>query len=82
MADYTENPNVQSFERYNSDGTKKKEKGAGKKGKKFGVIFALLVVAVLFLLANSMVVTRQNQFKLIGAFYRIRGYGAKGAFDL
>ncbi len=71
MADYTENPNVQSFERYNSDGTKKKEKGNGKKGKKFRVIFALSAVAVLFLLVNSMVVTRQNQFKLIRQFGRV-----------
>ena len=32
MADYTENSNVQNFERYNSDGTKKKEKKSGKGG--------------------------------------------------
>jgi len=71
MADYKENPNVQSFERYNSDGTKKKEKGNKKGGKKFGIIVGVLAVFALFLLANSMVVTRQNQFKLIRQFGRV-----------
>lgn len=81
MADYTQNPytqnqygqnqNTQSFERYNSDGTKKKEKKGGKKGKSFGLGFGLLALAALFVLANSMVVTRQNQYKLIRQFGRV-----------
>lgn len=71
---YTQNQNVQNFERYNSDGTKKKEKKekkGGKKGKAFGVSFGLLILIALFVLANSMVVTKQNQFKLIRQFGRV-----------
>lgn len=68
---YTQNQNVQNFERYNSDGTKKKEKKGGKKGKAFGVSFGLLVLVALFVLGNSMVVTKQNQFKLIRQFGRV-----------
>lgn len=68
---YTQNQNVQNFERYNSDGTKKKDKKGGKKGKAFGVSFGFLVLAVLFVLANSMVITKQNQFKLIRQFGRV-----------
>lgn len=68
---YTQNQNVQNFERYNSDGTKKKDKKGGKKGKAFGVSFGLILLAALFVLANSMVVTKQNQFKLIRQFGRV-----------
>lgn len=68
---YTQNQNVQNFERYNSDGTKKKDKKGKKKGKAFGVSFGLLLLAALFVLANSMVVTKQNQFKLIRQFGRV-----------
>lgn len=71
MADFTQNSNVQNFERYNSDGTKKKEKKSGKGGKKFGVLFCIIAVIAVFLLANCMVVTRQNQFKLIRQFGRV-----------
>lgn len=68
---YTQNQNVQNFERYNSDGTKKKDKKGKKKGKAFGISFGLLLLAALFVLANSMVVTKQNQFKLIRQFGRV-----------
>ena len=68
---YTQNQNVQNFERYNSDGTKKKEKKGGKKGKAFGASLFFLLLAALFVLANSMVVTKQNQFKLIRQFGRV-----------
>ena len=68
---YTQNQNVQNFERYNSDGSKKKEKKNGKKGKAFGISFGFLVLIALFVLANSMVVTKQNQFKLIRQFGRV-----------
>lgn len=68
---YTQNQNVENFERYNSDGTKKKDKKAGKKGKAFGVSFGLLILAALFVLANGMVITKQNQFKLIRQFGRV-----------
>lgn len=68
---YTQNQNVQNFERYNSDGTKKKDKKGKKKGKTFGISFGLLILAALFVLANSMVITKQNQFKLIRQFGRV-----------
>ena len=71
MANYTENSNVQNFERYNSDGTKKKEKKSGKGGKKLGVLLGVFLVIGVFLLANCMVVTKQNQFKLIRQFGRV-----------
>ena len=71
MADFTQNSNVQNFERYNSDGTKKKEKKAGKGGKKFGILLGAFVVIAAFLLVNCMVVTKQNQFKLIRQFGRV-----------
>ncbi|MDE7360228.1 MAG: hypothetical protein K2N39_12560, partial [Lachnospiraceae bacterium] len=71
MADYTENPNIQSFERYNSDGTKKKEKKNGRGGKKLGVLFGVLAVIAIFLLVNCMVVSRQYHFKLILQFARV-----------
>ena len=71
MYDYTQNSNVQNFERYSSDGTKKEEKKSRKGGKKFGVVFGLLIVICVFLLANCMVVTKQNQFKLIRQFGRV-----------
>ena len=67
---HTQNQNVQNFERYNSDGTKKKKKG-GKKGKVFGVSCVFLLLAALFVLANSLVITKQNQFKLIRQFGRV-----------
>lgn len=65
---YNGNQNVKDFERYNSDGTKKKDK---KGGRKFGVAFGVLLVIAVFLLANCMVVTKQNQFKLIRQFGRV-----------
>ena len=71
MYDDTQNSNVQNFERYSSDGTKKEEKKSRKGGKKFGVVFGLLIVICVFLLANCMVVTKQNQFKLIRQFGRV-----------
>ncbi len=75
MADYEQNtsqgPN-QGYERYNSDGTRKKEKGE-KKGR-FGLklVTTVIVIAALIVLGNSMVVTKQNQFKLIRQFGRVQ----------
>ena len=48
MYDDTQNSNVQNFERYSSDGTKKEEKKSRKGGKKFGVVFGLLIVTYSF----------------------------------
>lgn len=77
MADFNQNPNnmngaSESFERFNSDGTKKKNKKDGKKGAGAGAAFVLIVVLAFIMLGNSMVVTRQNQFKLIRQFGRVQ----------
>lgn len=59
-----------ALEYYNSDGFKKPEQGA--KTHKFGMIPVIfIVVAALFLLLNSMVITKENQFKLIRQFGRV-----------
>ena len=70
MADFNQNFNTNNgagdFERFNSDGTRKKGKGEkNKKGAGAGILLALIAVVALILLGNSMVVTKQNQFKLI-----------------
>lgn len=70
MADFNQNTNTE-FERFNSDGTRqknKKEKKGGSKAKT--IVIALLLIGII-ILANSMVVTRQNQFKLIRQFGRV-----------
>ena len=77
MADFNQNFNTNSgagdFERFNSDGTRKKGKGEkNKKGVGAGILLALIAVVALILLGNSMVVTKQNQFKLIRQFGRVQ----------
>lgn len=59
-----------ALERYNSDGTKRADEG-GKK-RKFGMVpVVILFIAALFLLMNSLVITKENQFKLIRQFGRV-----------
>lgn len=59
-----------AIERYNSDGTKRADEG-GKK-RKFGMVpVVILFIAALFLLMNSLVITKENQFKLIRQFGRV-----------
>ncbi len=75
--DYNQNMNQTNntstpFEHFNSDGTKKKNKKDKKKGSAFGIMAALIAVVALFVLGNSMVVTKQNQFKLIRQFGRVQ----------
>ena len=76
MAEYDQNYNTgntsETFERFHSNGTKKKDKGERRKGSAFGVLAALVVVAAVILLGNSMVITKQNQFKLIRQFGRVQ----------
>ncbi len=77
MADFNQNFNTNNgagdFERFNSDGTRKKGKGEkNKKGAGAGILLALIAVVALILLGNSMVVTKQNQFKLIRQFGRVQ----------
>lgn len=77
MADFNQNMNQESntsgpFERFNSDGTRKKTKGEKKNSSGFGILAVLIVIVALILLGNSMVITRQNQFKLIRQFGRVQ----------
>lgn len=69
---FTQNDTNQSnteYERFNSDGTKK----GGKKAKKpKGMIMLLLLIAAVILLGNSMVVTKENQYKLVRQFGRVQ----------
>ena len=58
------------FERYNSDGTKKTEKPK-KKLKLGGISAVIIIIAAIFVLMNSMVITKENQFKLIRQFGRV-----------
>lgn len=60
------------FEHFNSDGTKKKNKKDKKKGSGFGITAVLIAVMAIIVLGNSMVVTKQNQFKLIRQFGRVQ----------
>ncbi|MDE6847551.1 MAG: protease modulator HflC [Lachnospiraceae bacterium] len=60
------------FERFNSDGTKKKGKGDKKKGSGIGFTLVFLLVIAVIILGNSMVITKQNQFKLIRQFGRVQ----------
>lgn len=77
MADFNQNMNQESntsgsFERFNSDGTRKKTQGEKKNSSGFGILAVLIVIVALILLGNSMVITRQNQFKLIRQFGRVQ----------
>lgn len=59
-----------ALERYNSDGTRRAEEREKKRG--FSMIpVVILIIAALFVLMNSMVITRENQFKLIRQFGRV-----------
>ena len=77
MTEFNQNMNnangaSESFEHFNSDGTKKKNKGDKKKHSGVKIITALVIVLLLIVLGNSMVVTKQNQFKLIRQFGRVQ----------
>lgn len=61
-------PNM-GYERYNSDGTKK---GASKKKKPKGIFVLILLLLVVIVLGNSMVITKENQYKLIRQFGRVQ----------
>ena len=70
MADFNQNTNTE-FERFNSDGTRQKNKKEKKDGSKTkSIVIALLLIGII-VLVNSMVITRQNQFKLIRQFGRV-----------
>lgn len=59
-----------ALEYYNSDGIKKPEQG--QKKRRFGIFPVVVIIAAVFvLLLNSMVITKENQFKLIRQFGRV-----------
>lgn len=59
-----------ALEYYNSDGIKKPEEG--EKKRRFGIFPVVVIIAAVFvLLLNSMVITKENQFKLIRQFGRV-----------
>lgn len=58
-----------AYERFNSDGTKK---GASKSKKPKGIIAILVIVIAAILFGNSMVITKENQYKLIRQFGRVQ----------
>ncbi len=65
--------NNTTYERFNSDGTKKKaKKQKEKKSGKIMPIFILLLLAVLILGANSTIITKQNQYKLVRQFGKVQ----------
>ncbi len=77
MADYNQNmnhtnSNTDNVEYFNSNGSKKKTKGDKKKGSGFGVVVVFVLIAAAVVLGNSMVITKQNQFKLIRQFGRVQ----------
>ena len=74
MADYNQNMNnnADNVEYFNSNGSKKKAKSDKKKGSGFGFIVVLLLIIAVVVLGNSMVITKQNQFKLIRQFGRVQ----------
>ncbi len=64
--------NTAEFERFNSDGTRKKSKKEKKGGSKAGIIVMVLAVIAILLFLNCMVVTKQNQYKLVRQFGRVQ----------
>lgn len=67
---YNQNENTSAeFERFNSDGTKKnsKEKKSGK-----GAVLLVLLAVVLFVGLNSMIITHENEYKLVRQFGKVQ----------
>lgn len=68
----TNQPNMGNveYERFNSDGTKKG--GSKKKKSPVGIIALLLVFVLIIVGSNSMVITKENQYKLVRQFGRVQ----------
>ncbi len=64
--------NTAEFERFNSDGTRKKSKKEKKGGSKVGIVVMVLAVIAILLFLNCMVITKQNQYKLVRQFGRVQ----------
>lgn len=74
----TNTENVE-YERFNSDGTKK---GTSKEQKTSGKILLFLIVAALIIIgANSIVITKENQYKLVRQFGRVERVNAQAGLS-
>ncbi|MCM1174017.1 MAG: protease modulator HflC [Blautia sp.] len=67
--EFTQNQSNVEYEHFNADGTKKKKGKEKKKGK--GVLVFLFLIALVVIGANSAVITKENQYKLIRRFGRV-----------
>lgn len=70
MADYNQNTST-NFERFNSDGTKQKNKKDKKNRSRTGTIIVVVLLIAVIVLSNGIVITKQNQFKLVRQFGRV-----------
>lgn len=68
--EYNQNQSNVEYERFNSDGTKKS--GGKKKNSHKGILFLLLAFVLIIVAGNSMVVTKENQYKLVRQFGRVQ----------
>lgn len=64
----SENTNTE-FERFNSDGTRQNPKGK-KSGK--GAVVVVLIIIALFVGLNSMIITHENEYKLVRQFGKVQ----------
>ncbi len=68
--EYNQNQSNVEYEHFNSDGTKK---GGGKKKNPYKGILFLVLAFVLFVIgSSSMVITKENQYKLVRQFGRVK----------
>lgn len=72
MAETTNKNDSDMFERFVSDGTRKDQKGNAKKKKMSGIIWVGIILLLVIVLGNSIVITKQNQFRLIRQFGRVQ----------
>lgn len=64
-----ENQNNTEYERFNSDGTKKGDK---KRKSRKGVFLILILFVFIVVGSNSMIITKENQYKLVRQFGRVQ----------
>lgn len=67
--DFNQNQSNVEYEHFNHNGTKRKSGKEKKKGK--GIIVFLLLIVLVIVGANSIVITKEDQYKLIRQFGRV-----------
>lgn len=67
--DFQQNQSNVEYEHFSNNGTKRKGGKEKKKGK--GIVVFLLFIALIVVGANSIVITKENQYKLIRQFGRV-----------